>query len=222
MVITRDTIDAPLNLESRSWTPASPPTSTQQGLAPNVQGVVPLTGDASDRRYFRVLAEGRRIDRAGAARRADRRRRRCPSSRWRGCCARFRCRCRRSCTHSNELGVLGLEDLGDVTLQAHLGAASPAEHAALYRQAVAFIATMQQRGAALASRRLSALRHRLRRREADLGARVLREALSVAYRGAALDDATRDALRQEWSGHRRRTGRRSRACCAIATTTAAT
>ena len=26
--------------------------------------------------------------------------------------------------HSNELGVLGLEDLGDVTLQAHLGAAT--------------------------------------------------------------------------------------------------
>ena len=52
---------------------------------------------------------------------------------------------------SNELGVLGLEDLGDVTLQAHLGVASRAEHAALYRQAVGFIATLQQRGAELAS-----------------------------------------------------------------------
>ena len=60
--------------------------------------------------------------------------------------------------HSDELGVLGLEDLGDVTLQAHLGAATPAEHAALYRQAVAFIATMQQRGEALRSRRVSAVR----------------------------------------------------------------
>ena len=53
--------------------------------------------------------------------------------------------------HSNELGILGLEDLGDVTLQAHLGAAPPAEHAALYRQAVSFIARMQQRGEALRS-----------------------------------------------------------------------
>jgi N-acetylmuramate 1-kinase len=38
-----------------------------------------------------------------------------------------------------------------VTLQAHLGAASPAEHSALYRQAVALIATLQRRGAELAS-----------------------------------------------------------------------
>src|SRR6185503_17145960 len=53
--------------------------------------------------------------------------------------------------HSNALGVLGLEDLGDVTLQAHLGAATPAEHDALYRQAVGFIALMQQRGEALRS-----------------------------------------------------------------------
>ena len=47
--------------------------------------------------------------------------------------------------------MLALEDLGDVTLQAHLGAATPAEHAALYRQAVALIATLQRRGAELAS-----------------------------------------------------------------------
>src|SRR6185436_7429861 len=53
--------------------------------------------------------------------------------------------------HAGDLGVLALEDLGDVTLQAHLGAATPAEHAALYRQAVALIATLQRRGAELAS-----------------------------------------------------------------------
>ena len=51
--------------------------------------------------------------------------------------------------HADELGVLALQDLGDVTLQAHLGAATPAEHAALYRQAVALIATLQRRGAEL-------------------------------------------------------------------------
>ena len=53
--------------------------------------------------------------------------------------------------HADDLGVLALQDLGDVTLQAHLGAATPAEHAALYRQAVALIATLQRRGAELAS-----------------------------------------------------------------------
>jgi aminoglycoside/choline kinase family phosphotransferase len=50
----------------------------------------------------------------------------------------------------------GLEDLGDVTLQAHLGVATPAEHAALYRQAVGFIASCS--GAAPSSRRRSTRR----------------------------------------------------------------
>src|SRR5204863_8883251 len=53
--------------------------------------------------------------------------------------------------HADALGIVVLQDLGDVTLQAHLGAASPAEHAALYRQAVAFIEQLQRRGAELAS-----------------------------------------------------------------------
>jgi aminoglycoside/choline kinase family phosphotransferase len=53
--------------------------------------------------------------------------------------------------HADDLGVLALQDLGDVTLQAHLGAATPEEHAALYRQAVALIATLQKRGDQLAS-----------------------------------------------------------------------
>ena len=44
-----------------------------------------------------------------------------------------------------------LEDLGDVTLQAHLGAAPAAEHSRLYRQAVCLIEIVQRRGAELAS-----------------------------------------------------------------------
>ena len=47
--------------------------------------------------------------------------------------------------------MLALEDLGDVTLQAHLGAAPAARHAALYRQAVAFIDMFQRRGRELAT-----------------------------------------------------------------------
>ena len=41
--------------------------------------------------------------------------------------------------HSDALGILALQDLGDVTLQAHLGAGTLTEHASLYRQAVAFV-----------------------------------------------------------------------------------
>ena len=46
--------------------------------------------------------------------------------------------------------MLALEDLGDVTLQAHLGSASPGRHAALYREAVSYIDTIQRRGRELA------------------------------------------------------------------------
>ena len=48
-------------------------------------------------------------------------------------------------------GILLLEDLGDVTLQAHLGAAPAEEHSRLYRYAVSLIETLQRRGAELAS-----------------------------------------------------------------------
>jgi aminoglycoside/choline kinase family phosphotransferase len=53
--------------------------------------------------------------------------------------------------YDNALGILALQDLGDVTLQAHLGTQAFHAHAALYRQAVAHIVTMQTRGAALTS-----------------------------------------------------------------------
>ena len=50
-----------------------------------------------------------------------------------------------------DLGILVLDDLGDVTLQAALPAASPDQRRALYAEAVAMIARMQRRGRELAS-----------------------------------------------------------------------
>ena len=122
----------------------------RSGLASQTPRVVPLTGDASDRRYFRIMlpdassivlaltAEAFTFDSlpfVNVARLLEQMP--VPIPRVLG--------------HADEIGVLALEDLGDVTLQAHLGAATPAEHAALYRQAVALIATLQRRGAELAS-----------------------------------------------------------------------
>ena len=120
------------------------------GQREQVASVVPLTGDASDRRYFRILLRGAatqvlavhpgalEFDRlpfvnvATLLRAMD-----IPAPRILG--------------HADPLGIIALEDLGDVTLQAHLGAASPAEHAALYREAVTLIASLQTRGAEFAS-----------------------------------------------------------------------
>lgn len=122
----------------------------RSGLAAQSPRVVPLTGDASDRKYFRILLpdapsivlslysaafEFETLSFVNVARLLEAMP--VPIPRVLG--------------HADDLGVLALEDLGDVTLQAHLGAASPGEHAALYRQAVSLIATLQRRGAELTS-----------------------------------------------------------------------
>ena len=124
----------------------------ETGLAARGAKVVPLTGDASDRRYVRVLLrdapsqvlavypQGFDIDQL-------------PFANVARLMAAMPVPVPGILGHSNELGIVALQDLGDVTLQAHLGAATRAEHAALYRQAVTLIARMQQRGRDLTSDR---------------------------------------------------------------------
>ena len=124
--------------------------------------------------------------------------------------------------HADDLGVLALEDLGDVTLQAHLGAATPAEHAALYRQAVALIATLQRRGAELDSPEYLPYGSRLRRREADLGAGLLHQALHRGVPRRRDPDGRRARSSGRSSPSSSRSSPPNRACSATATTTAAT
>jgi aminoglycoside/choline kinase family phosphotransferase len=112
--------------------------------------VVPLTGDASDRRYFRILlrdgpTQVLAVHPGAIAFDAM------PFVNVARLFGALPVPVPRILGHSDPLGVIALQDLGDVTLQAHLGAASPAEHKALYRQAVAFVDTLQRRGAELAS-----------------------------------------------------------------------
>src|ERR1700751_4404883 len=122
---------------------------TESGMADRNPRVLPLTGDASDRRYFRVLQadvpsivlalhagpiEFQTLPFANVADLLQQMRLPVPSI----------------LGHSNAAGILALQDLGDVTLQAHLGAASATEHAALYREAVALIERLQSRDLDLA------------------------------------------------------------------------
>jgi aminoglycoside/choline kinase family phosphotransferase len=123
---------------------------TRSGLSTQSPRVVPLTGDASDRRYFRVLLpDSPSIVLALNATPFDFET--LPFVNVARLLAEMPVPIPRVIGHADDLGVLALEDLGDVTLQAHLGAASAAEHAALYRQSVALIATLQRRGAELSS-----------------------------------------------------------------------
>lgn len=120
------------------------------GLRDGGARVVPLSGDASDRRYFRILlrdAPSQVLAVHPGAIDFDR----LPFVNVARLLSAMPVPVPRILGHSNALGVMALEDLGDVTLQAHLGAASPGEHAALYREAVSLIATIQSRGRELAS-----------------------------------------------------------------------
>jgi hypothetical protein len=99
--------------------------------------------------------------------------------------------------HEDDLGVLALEDLGDVTLQAHLGSASPARHAALYREAVSFIGTFQQRGRDLADPRFLPYGVAFDVEKLTWEVNFFVKHYLVAYRGAVLAPAAREALDAE-------------------------
>ena len=101
--------------------------------------------------------------------------------------------------HSDPLGILALQDLGDVTLQAHLGAASPTEHAALYRQAVALIETLQRRGAELQSDHYVPYRIAFDVEKLTWELEFFVKYFVQGYRGVELTAEERGALQEEWA-----------------------
>jgi len=118
----------------------------------NAPRVVPLTGDASDRRYFRILPrEGAPFVLAVHAAPFDKAT--LPFVNVAELFAAMPVPVPRVLGDAADVGVLALDDLGDITLQAHLGSAPATAHAALYRQAVTLIETIQRRGRELADAR---------------------------------------------------------------------
>src|SRR6185369_9782285 len=100
---------------------------------------------------------------------------------------------------AGDLGLLVLEDLGDVTLQAHLGAAPAAEHNRLYRQAVSFIEAMQRRGAELASPEYPPYGIAFDVEKLLWELEFFTKHYLEAYRGVTLADDQRTALREEFA-----------------------
>jgi aminoglycoside/choline kinase family phosphotransferase len=168
------------------------------GLTPRVASVVPLTGDASDRRYFRVLMKGERPI-VLALHQGPIEFEAMPFVSVARLLSEVPLPVPAILHHSDQLGVLGLQDLGDVTLQAHLGSATPSEHAALYRQAVTFIARMQQRGGELQSDAYPPYKIAFDVEKLTWELEFFVKHYLLAYKGAAPTDAERDALREEWS-----------------------
>jgi hypothetical protein len=160
--------------------------------------VVPLTGDASDRQYFRVLfrdapsqvlavypgpIDFKALPFVNVAR----------------LLSAMPVPVPRIQTHFDELGIIALEDLGDVTLQAHVGAASPSDHAAVYREAVTFITTIQRRGRELASPEYVPYGIAFDEAKLTWELQFFTKHFLEAYRGAALTNGAREALSREYA-----------------------
>ena len=170
----------------------------RQGLAADVQRTVLLTGDASDRRYVRVLLRNQPsivlsvhagpIDYATS-----------PFVRVAALFTAIPLPVPALLHHDDALGILAQQDLGDVTLQAHLGGASATERAQRYREAVGLIVRLQQRGADLASPAYPpygvAFDHEKLTWELEFFVRHF----LLAYRGAVPEEPLREALRAEWT-----------------------
>jgi N-acetylmuramate 1-kinase len=171
----------------------------RHGYAGRHPRIVPLTGDASERRYYRVLDSGAysfvlalypspfdvsSMPFVNVARLLEKMPVPIP----------------RVIGHADDLGILALEDLGDLTLQAHLGVAAPAQHAALYRQAVALIATLQQRGDELASDEYLPYRIAFDVEKLTWEMDFFVKHFVEAYRGVLISPVVIEALAEEFGG----------------------
>jgi N-acetylmuramate 1-kinase len=168
------------------------------GLQPPRALVLPLTGDASDRRYYRVLPRD-----AGtfvlALHASPFSFDSLPFVNVAGLLAQVPVPIPAILGHAEDLGLLELQDLGDVTLQAHLGAAAPSEHAALYRQAIELVAAIQRRGADLSSDRYVPYGIAFDVEKLTWEFDFFIKHFVVAYRGAEITPADRTVLAEECS-----------------------
>jgi aminoglycoside/choline kinase family phosphotransferase len=169
----------------------------RSGLKPRSLAVVPLTGDASDRKYFRVLLreapslvlalhpEPFTFDELPFVKVAE-------------LFNEMPVPVPAIIDHADTLGVLVLQDLGDVTLQAYLGAVQASEHVRLYRQAVAFIEILQRRGVELASRDCPPYRMAFDVEKLLWELDFFTKHFVENFRGVTIAPADREALQQEW------------------------
>jgi aminoglycoside/choline kinase family phosphotransferase len=170
----------------------------RSGMATAQPRVVPLTPDASDRRYFRLLIpDAPSIVLSLYSAPFDVRT--LPFVNVATLMAKMPVPIPEVLGHADDLGVLALQDLGDVTLQAHLGAVSQAEHAARYREAVALIDTLQRRGEQLVSLEYLPYGVSFDVEKLTWELDFFTKHFLEAYRGITLDGDERAALREEFA-----------------------
>jgi len=170
----------------------------ETGLRAQTARVVPLTGDASDRQYFRVLLRDAPSE-VLAVHPGPITFETLPFVNVARLLAAMPVPVPAVLHHSDPLGIIALEDLGDVTLQANVGAAPATEHAAIYREAVGFITAIQRRGGELASRKYVPYGIAFDVEKLTWELQFFTKHFLEAYRGAVPTDAARAALAWEYA-----------------------
>jgi aminoglycoside/choline kinase family phosphotransferase len=168
------------------------------GIAARRPTVTALAGDASDRRYFRVSAAGE-PSQVAAVHSASFVFEELPFVIVGRLLEAMPVRVPRVLGHDEELGVLMLVDLGDVTLQAKLATASQAERSSLYRDAIRIITTLQRRGRQLASPDLLPYQLAFDVEKLMFELRFFTSHFLEAHRGVILSDTARTDLEREFA-----------------------
>ncbi len=166
-------------------------------LAARTTGIVALQGDASDRRYVRLLLnDGASLVLALHAAAVD-----FDSSPFMAVARLLHdmsLPVPAVLHYSSALGIIGLGDLGDVTLQAHVRTASAASRTACYRQAVRLIAQLQQRGVERVHEGTPPYSVAFDREKLTWELDFFVRHFIVAYLGKIPSEAVREALQEEW------------------------
>ena len=168
------------------------------GLSALAPRIVPLTPDASDRRYFRILLQSAApvvlavhagpIDFASM-----------PFASVAELLTRMEIPAPRVLGHSNELGIIAQEDLGDITLQAHLGADSVSHHAALYHEAMELVHQLQVRGRTFAGDGYVPYTLAFDVEKLSFELHFFQQHFLEGHRRGRLSPGEREALSGEWS-----------------------
>jgi len=160
--------------------------------------VVPLTGDASDRQYFRAVPKDEPpFVLAVHAQPFDMKA--LPFVNVADLFTKIGVPVPAIVGHAADLGVLALQDLGDVTLQANLGTKTSEQHDDQYREAMGFIELLQRRGAEFRS--INYLPYQIGFDSPKLMWELeffFRHFLE-GYRGAVFSQAERDVLTEEFT-----------------------
>lgn len=170
----------------------------RRGLLASHPRVLPLTPDASDRRYFRLQFADRDplvlAVYSGPIEFAK-----MPFVNVAALLERMAIPSPAVLDHEDALGIIAQQDLGDVTLQAHLGAASITAHSALYREAVALIHQLQQRGADFVDEPFVPYTLAFDVEKLTFELNFFAEHFLQGYKGVRFTPAEQAALAEEWA-----------------------